>query len=274
MKIIDLTFFVNKEYLTPQDMLEAQQSSYGYIPWLDKKKELILVKHWNRSSVKLLKNIPIYIFKAGSNRFSIPWDTLIFLIKQQPEILIIQGFGFPWQLRLVRTILPKKCKILLQHHGELPSGMPGLFWQRSFLRLADGYLFTSLGNTTAWIEQRIIRDISKCHRLLEGSVYLTPGDKEKSRKKLGIPEGIVFLWVGRLNENKDPVTVLKGFNGLLQSGTVAVLYMIYQTEELLSEVQLLISQHALLQSTVILVGKIQHANMADWYHAADIYLSG
>lgn len=50
--------------------------------------------------------------------------------------------------------------------------------------------------------------------------------------------------------------------------------MIYQTEELLHEIMQEISRSRLLQMNVHLVGKLPHHILAEWYSAADFFISG
>jgi glycosyltransferase involved in cell wall biosynthesis len=86
--------------------------------------------------------------------------------------------------------------------------------------------------------------------------------------------GTNFLWVGRLNENKDPLTVLSGFEKYFKQNPDARLFMIYSEDDLLEPVRQRINSSPVLNDKVKLVGKIVHEQLPDWYSAADYFVSG
>jgi glycosyltransferase involved in cell wall biosynthesis len=90
--------------------------------------------------------------------------------------------------------------------------------------------------------------------------------------KTGMEGFPVFLWVGRLNPNKDPVTVVKAFLQFVRFHADARLYMIYQTDELLSELTNLVQESG-YKKNVEFVGRIQHNQLLYWFNSADFYLS-
>ena len=99
--------------------------------------------------------------------------------------------------------------------------------------------------------------------------------KEALGKKItGMSGEKNFIWVARLNSNKDPFTVLKGFELYCTANSAARLYMIYQTEELLEYCKAIIAASPLLKQAVHLIGKKEHHELEDWYNAADFYISG
>jgi len=83
-----------------------------------------------------------------------------------------------------------------------------------------------------------------------------------------------FLWVGRLNKNKDPLTVLKAFKKYGLYHPNARLYMIYQDEELLEEVKNRVLQSVVLEDAVKLIGKVDHRDLPFWFSAANFFISG
>ena len=83
-----------------------------------------------------------------------------------------------------------------------------------------------------------------------------------------------YLWVGRLNENKDPMTVLSGFEKYLSVQPDAKLHFIYFTTDLLPEMERKIETNVLLKNAVFLHGQIPYDEMPVWYSAADFFISG
>jgi glycosyltransferase involved in cell wall biosynthesis len=77
-----------------------------------------------------------------------------------------------------------------------------------------------------------------------------------------------------LHERKDPLTVVRAFLKFVKTNPVAVLYMIYHTEELLPEITKLLETEPALMHSVKLVGKISPDELEAWYNSSDFYLMG
>ncbi|WP_315817325.1 glycosyltransferase [Paraflavitalea speifideaquila] len=84
----------------------------------------------------------------------------------------------------------------------------------------------------------------------------------------------VFLWVGRLDANKDPLTILAGLATVFEKYPAARLYMIYNNDQLLSQVKEHIHTNAILQNRVHLLGAIPHEQVEAYYHSADYFVLG
>lgn len=274
MKVVDLNYHTHNH-----DNLELAfntfSTSYQYIYEIVDSVLVIPVIQLRKKNNAAISGISCFGFKGYNSFFYIPFTSHNFIKQQNPDIVIIQGLIFPLKVLALKILLGKQTKIILQHHGERPFSNPFKRWLQ---RLTDtyiaAYMFTSKGNAKVWIDSGIIGDINKCHEVLEASTFLSVQNKAISRQKCNITASKSFLWVGRLNEGKDPLTVLKGFEQFLLNNTDAVLYMVYQDETLLTEVKACISQSSLLKKSVSLVGKVQHETLAFWYSAADYYISG
>jgi glycosyltransferase involved in cell wall biosynthesis len=272
MRVVDIVYYAHNDYTSPEEVVKKHKPSYGFIPHIGEKLNLQLIKHLNYEGQYDDNGIETHCFKSRNNFWYIPFKTHKSIKRNNPDIVIIQGFIFPIQLVLLKLQLPKVL-VVVQHHGEVPFNG----YKKLFQKLADyfinAYTFTSFGNAKAWIESKIISSREKCFEVLEASCYLTQLDKQQSRKQLGITAGDVFLWVGRLNENKDPLTVLSAFEKYLTCNATAKLYMIYQTEELLPAVARFINKNSTIKRAVVLVGKVPHDELAIWYSAADFFVS-
>jgi len=245
-----------------------------YISYLPKNLEVIVVEHINYEGHVVKDNIHFSFFKSRNKFFHIPFKTLRYIRNQEPDVVIVQGCIFPFKLLVLKLLLQRDCAVIVQHHGERPfNGLKRVFQQVADL-FVDAYMFTTLGNSNAWIDKKVIKNKDKIFEVLEGSSYFKKQDKQASRAKLEIEGKDVFLWVGRLAVEKDPLTVLGGFEKYLHYNPEAKLYMIYQAETLLPEVQAKINNSSFLQKGVHLVGKIPHPQLESWYSAADFFILG
>ncbi len=79
----------------------------------------------------------------------------------------------------------------------------------------DGFIFSSDGIYDEWVKTGAISPNKKFSEIMEGSSDFLYSNRNEARQKTGLNGNPVLLWVGRLNENKDPLTVLSGFEMLL-----------------------------------------------------------
>ncbi len=88
--------------------------------------------------------------------------------------------------------------------------------QRIADRFVDAYFFSSLELGEAWVRKGNLSDANKIHEVMEVSSIFHPLDKEIARMKTGVNGEPVYLWVGRLDENKDPITRVKIIPAILR----------------------------------------------------------
>jgi glycosyltransferase involved in cell wall biosynthesis len=274
IKIAELNYHCHTEFNRPEQAVEKHALSSGFIHFIKERVELVLVKHLNYSGQATIKDIRYGFFKSHNKFWHIPFSTHRFIKKEQPDIILVQGFVFVLQVMALRLLMGKNCIILVQHHGEKPFGGIKGFLQRQADRCINGYLFTAIGNADIWLNKKVISDKNKCFTILSASSNFTVKDKVVCKNIAGISGVKNFIWVARLNSNKDPFTVLIGFELYLTVNPAARLYMIYQTEELLEYCKAMIAASPLLKQAVHLIGQKEHHELEDWYNAADFYISG
>ena len=274
MKLIDLNYHPNNECTRPEEILKKHETSLGYLHFIKQKLKAQVVKHINYEGTRVADGIEYVFFKRRNNFFQIPFRTNSWIKKQQPNLVLVQGTIFPLQVIALRMQLGKKVVIALQHHGETPFKGIKKSLQQLASRFVNAYFFTALDNAAEWRNQNIIREKQKCFQLLEASTYLRPRPKKEAKERTGMNGNLNFLWVGRLNANKDPLTVLRGFERYLTIHNHARLYMIYQESDLLAMVESIINKSDLMKQSVELKGMMDHNSLTDYYSAADYYLSG
>src|SRR5690606_2148071 len=81
-----------------------------------------------------------------------------------------------------------------------------------------------------------------------------------------------LLWVGRLDKNKDPLTVLNALLKLKRAGRVFEMNMIYTSSELEKDVVKFIEAHQ-LYNCIKLIGKVPRREIEKWYDQADYLIS-
>ena len=274
IQLTDVTFYAAGNFSNGAALVQAFLPAYGYAAYLPAGINVQVIHHAAHNETLQHNNIR-HIFFKGRNGFSyIPFKTLGYIKQQQPHIVLVQGLGFPVQVIMLRLWLGSKAIIVAQHHAERPYRGIKRWFQQVADKCINAYLFTAGKNAEEWFNERIITNAAKYHQLLELSTYFMPVNKQQARAALGMGDADIFLWVGRLEANKDPLTVLRGFEKYVAVNNNAVLYMVYQKDNLLAEVKAILQANPALQQKVVLAGKKNRDELPAWFSAADYYLSG
>lgn len=274
LRFIDLNYYTHRDITNPEQVLNLHAPSQGYAKFLNENVQVEFIKHANWKGQLIKENMPFTFFK-GRNRFwYIPFSTHRYIKKQQPGFVLVQGFVFPLQLAALKILLGANTKIFVQHHGEKPFKGVKKIVQQFADRFISGYLFSGIDNAAEWLDEKVIGHKEKCFELLSASTSFTALNKISCREELAITGCFNFLWVGHLNQNKDPLTVITAFGKFAEKQTGARLYLIYQSADLLPQIVQLIQTLPVLQKSVFLVGAVPHAQLQKWYSACDYYISG
>ena len=182
------------------------------------------------------------------------------LIKDlKPDVVLVHGLIFPWQIIMLRKTLGSNVKIICQHHAERPFKD----FRKYFFRWADkyigAYLFASRSQGEEWVKAKQISSIQKVHEIMGTSSIFYPENKTK--------EGSKYLWIGDLDHNKDPLLTARAFNEFTKKHNDVELSMIYQGRELEEELR------AIAGPNIRLIGKVEHAKLQDWFNRADYIVS-
>ena len=205
-------------------------------------------------------------------RFPIRMHRLI--ARLQPDVVFINGFIFPFQILQLKLYLRRGVKIIVLHRAEKPFKGLKRYIQRMADKCVDYYMFASSEFGDEWLKAGIIIDNRKIVEIIQASSVFSKVNKATAREAVGVYGSPVFLWVGRLDVNKDPLTVVEAFINFLSSQPGATLYMIYQSGELLQRIQQLIAGSDCATRAIKLVGAVPHEHMESWYNSADFILSG
>jgi glycosyltransferase involved in cell wall biosynthesis len=272
MKFVDVTYFHNPT-TDPGSLLAAHAANVGYLEHLPADWEVWLIKFLNAEGRIQHGRTQFQYFQGSASGRWVPKAANRFIAQLAPGVVLFHSMIFPLKLLSLRRQLPQHTKLIVQHHAELPSRGIKSFFQRLAGQAIDAYIFSAKELADPWVNRGIVHP-SKIFEVMEGSTGLQKIEKQRARQHLQLGADKVFLWVGRLNANKDPLTVLKGFEKYLSHTADAKLYMVFQHDELLPLVQQTINNSGLLCNAVSLVGKVDKSQMAYWYSAADVYLSG
>jgi glycosyltransferase involved in cell wall biosynthesis len=274
MKIVSTSYTNTVQFNDPVAWLQRINFYTGILEQLGSKHDVESIEQINYSGLLQPASVRYHFLNFKKPKLYFPRKLHTRIRELQPDVVLINGLIFPLQVLQLRLKLGRRVKIILLHRGEKP--FRGI--KRILQRLADtcinAYLFTAAEFGNEWMRFGNIGRQDKIHEVIQASSVFYPQEKKRARAIVAVEGSPVFLWVGRLDDNKDPMTVVKAFIqfATLQPGTK--LYMIYQAEELLSDIKKLLSLNSNESAAVALVGKVAHDELQNWYNAADFIISG
>jgi glycosyltransferase involved in cell wall biosynthesis len=269
--------FVNYDYCpnidSPREWVNKIKAYTGSLEWLGRENIVVRVEQINYSGDCSHNGVRYFFADYGKKTTTFPWKLNRFIEDLNADIVVVQGLQYPLQVMQLRLQLNKKTKIIAQHHAEKPSSGMKKYLQRIADRYIDAYLFASQSTGIDWVNKGNLLSPEKIHEVMEVSSVFRPIEKTLAKETTGVSGNPVFLWVGRLHEDKDPLSVVSAFLQFINSEPSARLYMIYQTDELLSQIEALLDK-AKIKNTVILIGQVEHDELLYWYNSADFIVSG
>jgi glycosyltransferase involved in cell wall biosynthesis len=190
-----------------------------------------------------------------------------------PDVLHVHGLDFARDVLALAQLAPR-IPIVLQDHASQPPRI----WRRASWRrgVADaaGISFCAAAQARPFDSAGLLAPRTRVYEIPESSSRFTPGDRAAARRATGIVGDPAVLWVGHLDANKDPLTVLKGV-----SATTAVLpglrlWCCFGVAPLQRAVEQRIIGDVRLRERVHLLGRVPHERIEQLMRAADLFVLG
>src|SRR3954454_4064990 len=188
----------------------------------------------------------------------------------RPTVGHLQGLGFPHARRLCGG----GAVVLAQDHlDRVPAGWRR--WeQRRALGRIDGALFTAAGMAWPFFEAGVLPPGLPVFEVLEATSHFTPGDAGEARRRTGIGGDPCVLWLGRLDANKDPLTILDAVHRVIPALPGIRLWMCHGAAPLEGQVRARLAAQPELAARVTLLGRVPHAQVEHLCRAADLFVQG
>jgi glycosyltransferase involved in cell wall biosynthesis len=142
------------------------------------------------------------------------------------------------------------------------------------LSAADGVAFCARGQAEPFLKLRLLQARTKVYEIPESASRFTPGDQAEARLATGLTGDPCVLWVGHLNTNKDPLTVLDGVSLAARHLPGLQLWCCFATAPLLAAARRRIDGDSQLQGRVHLLGRVPHERIESLMRAADLFVLG
>lgn len=190
-----------------------------------------------------------------------------------PDVFHVHGLGFGPEVHELHTLAPTTPILLQDHADRVPR-----FWRcnawRSGAAAAAGISFCARAQAEPFRRARLLPPTVEIFEIAELTSSFVPGDGVAARAATGVHGEPAVLWVGHLNANKDPLTVLDGVGGALRSLPKLHLWCCYGTSPLLAAVETRLARDRLLRERVHLLGRVPHKHVEQLMRAADAFVLG
>jgi glycosyltransferase involved in cell wall biosynthesis len=191
----------------------------------------------------------------------------------RPDIVHFQGLSFPLHVRQLQRSLPGVPFLVQDHADPLHAS-----WRRPLYRWGlakvNGVAFTARAQARRFVDAGILRSGMPIFEVLESSSRFTPGDRDGARAETGVYGDPCFLWVGRLDDNKDPLTVIEALHTVMPQLPDPHCWFCYTDAPRLAAVRECLASEPELAARVHLLGEVPHATVELMCRAADFLVLG
>jgi glycosyltransferase involved in cell wall biosynthesis len=142
------------------------------------------------------------------------------------------------------------------------------------LAAAQAISFCSLAQARPFMDVGLIAPSTTVYEVPETSSRFTPGDRLVARRASGVYGDPAILWVGHLDSNKDPLTVLDGVAAAVPDLPDAQMWCCFGKAPLMPKVEARIAGDERLRDRVHLLGRVSHDRVEQLMRAADIFVLG
>jgi glycosyltransferase involved in cell wall biosynthesis len=194
------------------------------------------------------------------------------LREERPDIVHFSGLTLDVQLaQVARVCSRQRIPLVVHFHGGLPATGRLRRLQRYNAGRVSRILVTTFEQAQPWIDAGLYT-ADQFRQVVETSSPFTGIERDLARRMTEMFGDPVYLSAGRLDQIKDPLTMLRGFERIAVQQPNARLYCYYLAAELMPEVAAFIDARPALAGRVVLRGRAPLDAMEAIYSSADFLL--
>jgi glycosyltransferase involved in cell wall biosynthesis len=188
-----------------------------------------------------------------------------------PDVVHMQGLSLPLHTRLLCDTLPNVPVLVQDRADRAPRGWRSRVWRHGLARVA-AVAFTTREQADPFVAAGVLSPDTPVFEVLGTSSWFNPGDIAAARQRSGLYGDPCFIWLGHLDANKDPLTIIDAVARAAPSLPNPHLWCCWGSAPLLDQVKQRIAGHAALRDRVHLLGPRPHAEIETLLQASDFLL--
>jgi glycosyltransferase involved in cell wall biosynthesis len=216
--------------------------------------------------ILIQNNVRYHFLRLSKYQLYCPFRLHDYVRRLQPKVVIVHGLVFPAQVIQLRFALGGGVKLLVQHHAEKPLRFHRGMLQRLADRFISAYFFSGKELAASWVACGQIANLNKVYEVMEVSSSFTPRNTNDSQRNSR------YLWVGRFDENKDPVTLIHAFSDFIKTYCDVSLTVIFRGGDLRKEVMELV-EHQQISERVTIMEDVPHNELEKYYNQCGFIIS-
>ena len=272
MRIVHLSYAHITEHRDPVAWLKRINFFVALVEQMAKEVEVKSIHCIDYSGSLKREGVEYHFINLSKFQMLLPFKLNRLVQQLKPDVVIVHGFHFPIKVLLLRWALDSKIKIIIQHHAERPLRHYKRILQRLTNKFVSAYFFTARDQAEPWLFEGQIIDPKKIYEVMEVPSVFYPMNRAEARLKTKVSSSKNYLWIGRLEKNKDPLTLIKAFSEFSITNSDVHLYVIFQSDQLIEETKMLVATSK-VETQITLVGKVHHNELQYWYNSVDFIIS-
>ena len=281
MKVVQVNLAYDAGVTEPATLLDRYHTLTGLATALAAAGARVsVVQRFSRTAMLTRDQVYYHFVADGGPPFPAPSaiasDAISAVAAMEPDVVHVNGLMFPAMVGALCEALPMARLVVQDHAGIRTPGLIDRVLDNSWrgLARADAYSFTAASYADRWRDAGLLNRDAPVLQIVEASTTLLPIPRQEARAHTELEGSPLVLWVGRLNKNKDPITVLRGIDRAFAELDDARLCMVYSEATLEAEVREIIDRSPRLHERVTLTWRVPYDAMPLYYCSADCFVSG
>lgn len=200
---------------------------------------------------------------------AMPWRVVSAVREARPDVIHVNGLDFACH---TRTLCHLGVPVLAQDHASVPERRPA--WRRWGLAHVAGLAFTDAAQADPLRVTGSLPQHVPVFEVPEVSTHFSAGERERAREISGVFGDPAVLWIGRLDTNKDPLTILNAIEIAARSLPEVTLWCCFHEHPLMSQIKARLAASSDLARRVHLLGRLPHARIETLCQASDFLMIG
>jgi glycosyltransferase involved in cell wall biosynthesis len=274
--VVQISFFSDPEGRSPARLLDAWPTLVDVAEAACRSGIRVSVVQASSHSERLARQgVRYYFLPFGDGQRAVPENAAFgeLLGSLAPDVFHVHGLGFPRDVLSLAALAPGVPIILQDHANRPPRIWRRALWRRG-MSVAAGVTFCALEQAHPFADAGLVHAQTQLYEIPESTSRFAPADQDEARRMTDLKGDPAVLWVGHLNANKDPLTVLEGVSAAARELPRLQLFCCFGAAPLLRDVQNRIATDPDLRDRVHLLGRVPHERIEQLMRAADLFVLG